>query len=40
MTLGTVLTLFVVPTAYTLMARDRSRARAAVAMEPVSKAAE
>jgi len=43
MTLGTLLTLFVVPAAYTAMARDRSRARAAEAAafgEPVSKPAE
>jgi multidrug efflux pump len=43
MTLGTVLTLFVIPTVYTLMARDRGRARAAEAGaigEPVSKPAE
>jgi multidrug efflux pump subunit AcrB len=31
MSFGTVLTLFVVPTAYTLLARDRSKARAAEA---------
>ncbi|MBE0529969.1 MAG: efflux RND transporter permease subunit [Rhodospirillales bacterium] len=43
MSLGTVLTLFVIPTVYTLMARDRGRARAAEAEaigEPVSKPAE
>jgi multidrug efflux pump len=41
MTFGTVLTLFVVPTAYTFLARDRSRAAAeAEAARPVRQAAE
>jgi multidrug efflux pump len=39
MSLGTVLTLFVVPTAYTLLARDRARMRATVG-EPASEPAE
>jgi multidrug efflux pump len=40
MTFGTLLTLFVVPTAYTLLARDRSKARAHDEPHEVPKAAE
>jgi multidrug efflux pump len=40
MTFGTLLTLFVVPTAYTLLARDRSRARAHDEAHEIPKAAE
>ncbi len=40
MTFGTLLTLFVVPTAYTLLARDRSKTGAAEREIPVREAAE
>jgi multidrug efflux pump len=40
MTFGTLLTLFVVPTAYTLLARDRSKARAHDEAHEIPKAAE
>jgi multidrug efflux pump len=40
MTFGTLLTLFVVPTAYTLLARDRSKARAHDEEIEIPKAAE
>jgi multidrug efflux pump len=42
MTFGTLLTLFVVPTAYTFLARDRSRSAAleATPAAPVRQAAE
>ncbi len=40
MSLGTVLTLFVIPTVYTLMARDRALAAAGAIGKPASKTAE
>jgi multidrug efflux pump len=36
MSVGTVLTLFVVPTAYTFLARDRAKARATDSPAPAT----